>query len=55
MSRFTRRSVLKAGVAAGAIGALLRFAIAQARRGWLEPDDVINARPWREAAKLLKR
>jgi peptide/nickel transport system substrate-binding protein len=30
MSRFTRRSVLKAGVAAGAIGALPRFAIAQA-------------------------
>lgn len=34
---------------------LLRFAIAQARRGWLEPDDVINTRPWREVAKLLKR
>jgi len=34
---------------------LLRFGIAQARRGWLEPDDVINTRPWREVAALLRR
>ncbi len=34
---------------------LLRFGIAQARRGWLEPDDVLNTRSWREVAKLLKR
>ena len=30
MTRFTRRAVLKAGVAAGAVGALPRFAMAQA-------------------------
>jgi DNA polymerase (family 10) len=34
---------------------LLRFGIAQARRGWLEPDDVINTRPWPEVAALLRR
>jgi DNA polymerase (family 10) len=34
---------------------LLRFGIAQARRGWLEPYNVVNTRPWREVAKLLKR
>ncbi len=34
---------------------LLRFGIAQARRGWLEPEDVINTRSWRELRKLLKR
>jgi DNA polymerase (family 10) len=34
---------------------LLRFGVDQARRGWLEPDDVLNARPWREVEKLLKR
>jgi DNA polymerase (family 10) len=34
---------------------LLRLGIAQARRGWLEPDDVINTRSWRELARLLRR
>lgn len=34
---------------------LLRFGITQARRGWLEPEDVVNTRPWRELQKLLKR
>jgi DNA polymerase (family 10) len=33
----------------------IRLGIAQARRGWLEPDDVINTRPWREASKFLRR
>ena len=27
----------------------------QARRGWLEPDDVINTRPLRELKKLIRR
>ncbi len=35
--------------------ALMRFGIGQARRGWLEPDDVINTRPLPELKKLLKR
>lgn len=33
----------------------LRFGIAQARRGWLSRDDVLNTRGWRELKKLLKR
>ena len=34
---------------------LIRFGIAQARRGWLEPDDVLNTRSWRDLKKLLQR
>ena len=33
----------------------IRYGIDQARRGWLEPDDVINTRTWRDLKKLLKR
>jgi len=33
----------------------MRFGIGQARRGWLEPEDVLNTRDWEELAKLLKR
>lgn len=33
----------------------MRHGIAQARRGWLEKDDVINTRPWSKLKKLLKR
>ena len=28
--------------------------VAQARRGWLTKEDVLNTRPWREIAKLRK-
>ena len=35
--------------------ALMRFGIGQARRGWLEPADVINTRGLGELRKLLKR
>jgi DNA polymerase (family 10) len=35
--------------------ALMRFGVGQARRGWLEPADVINTRPLPELKKLLKR
>jgi DNA polymerase (family 10) len=35
--------------------ALMRFGVGQARRGWLEPADVINTRPLVELKKLLKR
>jgi DNA polymerase (family 10) len=34
---------------------LMRFGVGQARRGWLEPADVINTRPLPELRKLLKR
>ncbi len=34
---------------------LMRFGIGQARRGWLEPGDVINTRGLADLRKLLKR
>ena len=34
---------------------LMRFGVGQARRGWLEPGDVINTRSLAELRKLLKR
>ncbi len=34
---------------------LIRFGIDQARRGWLEPKDVLNTRTWVNLKKLLKR
>ncbi len=33
----------------------LRFGIDQARRGWLEAEDVLNTRNWGDLKKLLKR
>lgn len=33
----------------------MRFGIDQARRGWLEPDDVLNTRPLSSLRKLLRR
>jgi DNA polymerase (family 10) len=33
----------------------LRFGIGQARRGWLEPPDVLNTRPLKELRPLLRR
>jgi len=33
----------------------LRFGIGQARRGWLEKDEVLNTRPLRSLLPLLKR
>lgn len=33
----------------------LRFGVGQARRAWLEPEDVLNARPWSDLAPLLAR
>ena len=39
------------------VGALsnLEFGVAQARRAWLGPEQVLNTRPWGEVKKLLKR
>ena len=34
---------------------LMRFGIDQARRGWLEPNDVLNTRSWPQLKKLLRR
>ncbi|MFO7852157.1 MAG: DNA polymerase/3'-5' exonuclease PolX [Bacteroidota bacterium] len=33
----------------------MEYGVNQARRGWLEKDDVLNTRPWKELKKLLKR
>jgi DNA polymerase (family 10) len=33
----------------------MRFGLGQARRGWLEPDDMLNTRSWKELKKLFKR
>jgi DNA polymerase (family 10) len=33
----------------------MRFGIDQGRRGWLEPEDVLNTRPWGELERLLTR
>jgi DNA polymerase (family 10) len=33
----------------------LRLGVAQARRGWLRGDQIVNARPWREVRKLMKK
>jgi DNA polymerase (family 10) len=35
--------------------AFMRYGIDQARRGWLEPGDVLNTRPLKELPKLLQR
>jgi len=33
----------------------IRYGLDQARRGWLEPDDVINTRSLKDLKKMLKR
>jgi DNA polymerase (family 10) len=33
----------------------MRFGVDQGRRGWLEPENVLNTRPWRELETLLAR
>lgn len=33
----------------------MRLGVGQARRGWLEKDDVLNTRPWEAVRKLLRK
>ena len=33
----------------------IRYGVGQARRGWLEPKDILNTRPWPELKRLLAR
>jgi DNA polymerase (family 10) len=33
----------------------MRFGLGQARRGWLEPTDILNTRSLKELKKLLRR
>ncbi len=35
--------------------AFMRFGVDQARRGWLEAEDVLNTRPWKTLQKLFQR
>jgi DNA polymerase (family 10) len=32
----------------------LELGVAQARRGWIRPAQVVNARPWRDVRRMLK-
>jgi DNA polymerase (family 10) len=32
----------------------LELGVAQARRGWIRPEQVVNARPWRDVRRMLK-
>ncbi len=34
---------------------MMRYGVGQARRGWLEPEDVVNTRTWSDLADILKR
>jgi DNA polymerase (family 10) len=34
---------------------VLQYGVMQARRGWLEPEDVLNTRDWPELQRLLRR
>jgi DNA polymerase (family 10) len=34
---------------------VMRFGVYQARRGWLEPDDVLNTRSWDDLKDILQR
>jgi DNA polymerase (family 10) len=33
----------------------IRYGVYQARRGWLEPDDILNTRGLKQLKKMLKR
>lgn len=33
----------------------MRLGVGQARRGWLEKDDILNTRPWEAVRKLLRK
>jgi DNA polymerase (family 10) len=33
----------------------MKYGVWQARRGWLEPDDVLNTRSWQDLLDILKR
>jgi DNA polymerase (family 10) len=32
----------------------MKYGVDQARRAWLEPDDVINTRTWKQLERLLR-
>ena len=33
----------------------MRLGVAQARRGWIGSEQIVNARPWRDVKKLMKK
>lgn len=57
--RLAKQIGLKLAISTDAHAAIelnfMRFGVDQARRGWLEPDDVLNARPLGELRKILMR
>jgi DNA polymerase (family 10) len=57
--QLAKETGLKVAISTDAHGAdqldYLRFGIGQARRGWLEPGDVLNTRPLDKLRTLLKR
>ncbi|KUJ79158.1 DNA polymerase III [Microbulbifer flavimaris] len=57
--RMARELGVKVSIAADAHSArgfdTLRFGVDQARRGWLEADDVLNTRPLKALLEILKR
>jgi len=58
-ARLAKEAGVKLAIATDAHGVrqldFMRFGIGQARRGWIEPGDVLNTRPWSELSRLLKR
>ncbi len=58
-ARLAKEIGLKVSISTDAhsVGSLnfMKYGVAQARRGWLEKNDVLNTRPWSELKKLLKR
>jgi DNA polymerase (family 10) len=58
-ARFAGEAGVKIVISSDAheVGALsnLEFGVAQARRAWLGPEQIVNTRPWRDVKRLLKR
>jgi DNA polymerase (family 10) len=58
-ARFAGEAGVKIVISSDAheVGALsnLEFGVAQARRAWLGPEQIVNTRPWRDVKLLLKR
>jgi len=58
-ARMAKEMGLKLAISSDAHGTAgleaMRHGVDQARRGWLEAEDVLNARSWAEVRKLLRR
>jgi len=58
-ARFAKETGLKLSISTDAHSKghleYIKYGVAQARRGWLEKDDVLNTHSWKELKKLLTR